>query len=108
MFIREIAVLVVASSDISENVTLLTGALSTAGRLSEPGWVDRDDRMEPVLAAGEFPWLRALKHERQYTGFPWVGRKGMVAAILQSSQTVWWAVRLGVRLDGSRRAGEER
>ena len=105
MFIRETAVLVTASKDIPENVVSPTGALSTAGFLSERDRVDWTDWMESALAAGEAPWRRALKHEVQYTGFPWVGWKGRVADILQLSQTVWYAVRLGVRLDG-RRAGQ--
>ena len=93
MFILEIAVLVVASKDKSEKATSPTGALSTAGVLSERaterGGVAWTNRASPVPAAGEFPWRRALKHAVQYTGFPWVGRKGSVADILQSSHTVW-------------------
>ena len=60
------------------------------------GWTGPSRRRPP----GQAPWRRALKHERQYTGLPWVGRKGRVADILQSSQTAWY----GARLDGRGRA----
>ena len=87
MFIREIAALVVDSRDIPENVTLPSGSGPMAGLLSEGARVDWGDWMESALAAGEAPWRRALKHELQYTGFPWVGRKGRMADMLQLSQT---------------------
>ena len=92
MFIRAIAVLVVRFRDIPENVASPVRALSPAGSFAV--------RRESAPAAGEAPCRRALKHERQYTGLPWVGRKGRVAGMLQSAQTIRW----GVRLDGRGRA----
>jgi hypothetical protein len=98
MFIREIAALVADFKGISENISPLDGALSTACLLAV------DDLLPFVLTIEECPWRRALKHEGQYTGLPWLGRKGRVADMPQSSQAAWCRVRLA----GRRWAGEER
>ena len=98
MFIREITVLVAAFKGIPENAGIPEGALSTAG------WLAVGDLPPFVLAIGEGPWRRRLKHGRQYAGLPWIGRKGRVVDMPQSEQTAWCRVRLAGRVC----AGEKR
>ena len=106
MSIREIAALVAAFKGISENAGPADGAPLTAGLLAPcllavDGWLGfAPTPFVPspfvvaafvptpfVLTNEELPLRRALKHEGQYTGLPWLGLKGSVADLPQSSQT---------------------
>ena len=99
MFIREIAALVAAFIGIPANTESLSEVSSTVGL---PG--AGDVPLPVVLPIEELTRRRELKHGRQYTGLPWVGRKGRVVETPQSSQTAWCRLGLATRTW----AGEDR
>ena len=98
MFIRDIAALVASFKGIPEKPGPPDGALSTARLLTVDGLL-------PFLPTVEdCPLRRTVKHERQYTGLPCLGRNGTVADLPQS----WQTARCRGRLAGRACAGVER
>ena len=83
-----------------------------AARRAIPGNTETPAGLEPAgdsfvrfdSASGGGAWQaerRALKHERQYTGRFFLGRKGTVVGVAHCAQTTWCS---GLRLCKPRRA----
>ncbi len=98
MFIRAIAALVVVFKGIPENRGPRVEVVPTACPFAV------HDVLVFSLAIEESSWRRTLKHGRQYTGLPRLGRKERVADAPQASQVAWYWVRLArrTRADGDR------
>ena len=71
---------------------LVTGLMAIPGNTEAPAWVSSSvsGLMTDSFVGEEKPVRRALKHDVQYTGLSWLGRKGTVVEVPQSAQTAWW------------------
>ena len=84
MFMREIAALVPAFSAMPGNTESSAAELAAAAPLAVANF------LTGALTAAAWPLRRVLKHVGQYTGLPWLGRKGTVVAVPQSAQAAKW------------------